>query len=87
MATPAQTGGVIGLDQIHDAGHLVDGVAAQVRPGTVRGFSPSLQLQPQISLVRRHHLQPRRLAGQREIHFQSFANQSARTALAVLLVH
>ena len=46
MPSLAQPRGIGRLEQIHDAGHGVDGVAAQFRTGAVRRLAPRLQLQP-----------------------------------------
>ena len=87
MPAAAQLRGIGGLQQINDAGHGVHRVAPQLRAGAMRRFAPRLQLHPQRPFVRRHHLQARRFAHNRQVGPEATGHQGARTRLAVLLIH
>src|SRR6266542_3220930 len=55
MAAPAQQQRVIGLEQVHDPGHEMDGIPTELGPLTMGGFALSFELQPQILFVRGDH--------------------------------
>ena len=46
IIAPVQPGGVLGFEQVHDSGHFMDRIAAQFRPGAMRGLAARLKLQP-----------------------------------------
>ena len=60
-----------------DVQALVDGVAAKLRRRTVRRAPARFQFQPQIALVRRDDLQPRRLTHDGKVRCLEFRLQAA----------
>ena len=87
MPPPPQLRGVIRFQRVHDAGHGVDGVAAQFGPGAVGGFAVSFQPEPERALVGGDNLKPRWLADNREVGRQTAGGKGARTGLRIFLVH
>jgi len=87
MPAAAQLRGVGRLQQLNHAGHGMHRVAAQFRPGAVRGFAPRLQPQPQGALVRGCRPQTGGLAHQRQVGPPAARHQRARPGLVVLFIH
>src|SRR5438874_1630431 len=75
MSPPTQERGVFGLQPINNSGHLMDSVAAQLRPRAVGGFTTRLELQPQAALVRRYELRLRRFTDNGQVSPESCSGQ------------
>ena len=87
MSAAADLRGVIRLQKMDDAGHLMDGVAAEFGPGAVGGEALGFELEPEIAFVGGDDLQTGGFADDGEIGLEAGIGQCARTALGSFLVH
>ena len=87
MLSLSQLRRVIRFQNIHHAGHFMDGVFAQLRRRAVCRLAVGFQFQPQAAFVGGDDLQSGRLADDGQIRLESAGGQRAGTGLGVFLVN
>ena len=86
MTPGAKLRGVFGFEEVHDARHRVDGVAAEVRFGAVGGLAFSFDFEPEVAFVGGDDFEARGFADDGEVRAIRAAAEGARAGLVVLLV-